>query len=59
LDNRFYRLIEALTRHQVRFIVVGGVAAVLHRAPITTQISIWCTIAARKTSHGSWQHCVN
>ena len=27
LDNRFLRLIEILTRHQVRFIVVDGVAA--------------------------------
>jgi hypothetical protein len=37
LDNRFFRLIEVLSRHQARFIVVGGVAAVLQRTPITTQ----------------------
>ena len=37
LDNRFLRLIEILTRHEVRFIVVGGVAAVLQRTPINTQ----------------------
>lgn len=37
MENRFLRLIEVLTRHQVRFIVVGGVAAVLQRVPIATQ----------------------
>jgi hypothetical protein len=37
LENRFLRLIEILTRHDVRFIVVGGVAAVLQRVPINTQ----------------------
>jgi len=30
-------LIEVLTRHEVEFIVVGGVAAVLQRVPINTQ----------------------
>ena len=33
MENRFLRLIEILTRHDVRFIVVGGVAAVLQRVP--------------------------
>jgi hypothetical protein len=37
LENRFLRLIEILTRHDVRFIVVDGVAAVLQRVPINTQ----------------------
>ena len=37
MENRFLRLIEILTRHNVRFIVVGGVAAVLQRVPINTQ----------------------
>jgi len=37
LENRFLRLIEVLTRHDVRFVVVGGVAAVLQRVPINTQ----------------------
>ena len=37
MENRFLRLIEVLTRHDVRFIVVGGVAAVLQRVPINTQ----------------------
>ncbi len=32
----FRALLETLFRHGVRFIVVGGVAAVLHGAPITT-----------------------
>jgi hypothetical protein len=37
VENRFLRLIEILTRHEVRFIVVGGVAAVLQRVPVNTQ----------------------
>ena len=37
MENRFLRLIEALVRHEVRFIVVGGVAAVLQRVPVNTQ----------------------
>jgi hypothetical protein len=37
LQNRFLRLIEALVRNDVRFIVVGGVAAVLQRVPVSTQ----------------------
>ena len=32
----FREILEVLNRHQVEFIVVGGVAAVLHGAPITT-----------------------
>jgi hypothetical protein len=35
--NRFLRLIEALARHDVRYVVVGGVAAVLQRVPVNTQ----------------------
>ena len=37
MENRFLRLIEVLDRHEVRFIVVGGVAAVLQRVPVNTQ----------------------
>ncbi len=32
----FYSILEALVRHRVDFIVVGGVAAVLEGAPIST-----------------------
>lgn len=32
----FRYLIETLIRHDVEFVVVGGVAAVLHGAPVTT-----------------------
>lgn len=32
----YQRLIETLTRHGVEFVIVGGVAAVLHGAPVTT-----------------------
>lgn len=32
----FRHLIETLIRHEVEFAVVGGVAAVLHGAPVTT-----------------------
>jgi hypothetical protein len=34
--SRFARVIETLVRHDVRFIIVGGIAAVLQRVPITT-----------------------
>jgi predicted nucleotidyltransferase len=37
LTNRFARVLESLVRHDVRFIVVGGVAAVLQRVPVNTQ----------------------
>ena len=37
LENRFLRLIEVLVTHEVRFIVVGGIAAVLQRVPVNTQ----------------------
>ena len=36
-ENRFLRLIEVFVRHEVRFIVVGGVAAVLQRVPVNTE----------------------
>jgi len=36
VENRFLRLIEVLVRHEVRFIVVGGIAAVLQRVPVNT-----------------------
>jgi predicted nucleotidyltransferase len=35
--NRFARVLETLVRHDVRFIIVGGVAAVLQRVPVATQ----------------------
>jgi Nucleotidyl transferase of unknown function (DUF2204) len=34
--NRFVRIIETLSLHEVRFIIVGGVAAVLQRVPVNT-----------------------
>lgn len=34
--NRFVRLIETLCLHEVKYIIVGGVAAVLQRVPINT-----------------------
>lgn len=34
--NRFARIIETLVEHDVRFIIVGGIAAVLQRVPIVT-----------------------
>jgi hypothetical protein len=37
MANRFLRLIETLVRNDVRFIVVGGIAAVLQRVPVNTQ----------------------
>jgi hypothetical protein len=37
MENRFLRLIEVLVRHEVRYIVVGGIAAVLQRVPANTQ----------------------
>lgn len=36
VQNRFLRLIDCLVRHDVRFIIVGGVAAVLQRVPVNT-----------------------
>jgi hypothetical protein len=33
---RFLEILKVLTRHRVDFIVVGGVSAVLHGAPVTT-----------------------
>jgi hypothetical protein len=37
VENRFLRLIEVFARHEVRYIVVGGIAAVLQRVPVNTQ----------------------
>lgn len=34
--NRFVRIIETLCLHEVKYVVVGGVAAVLQRVPINT-----------------------
>ncbi|MBN1607927.1 MAG: hypothetical protein JW940_14920 [Polyangiaceae bacterium] len=34
--NRFGRILQALVEHDVRFVIVGGVAAVLQRVPVTT-----------------------
>jgi len=33
---RFLEILRVLTRHRIDFIVVGGVSAVLHGAPVTT-----------------------
>jgi hypothetical protein len=35
-ESRYLRLIDALIAHDVRFVIVGGMAAVLQRAPILT-----------------------
>jgi hypothetical protein len=35
-QNRFFRLLEVLFRHEVEFVIVGGVAALLEGAPILT-----------------------
>jgi hypothetical protein len=35
-NPRFLEILKVLTRHRVDFIVVGGVSAVLHGAPVTT-----------------------
>jgi hypothetical protein len=35
-NPRFLEILKALTRHRVDFIVVGGVSAVLHGAPVAT-----------------------
>lgn len=32
----FHKILETLSRHKVEFIVVGGICAVLHGAPVTT-----------------------
>ncbi len=36
MSGSFGHILEVLTRHRVEFVVVGGVAAVLHGAPVTT-----------------------
>jgi hypothetical protein len=33
---KFLEILKVLTRHRVEFIIVGGVSAVLHGAPVTT-----------------------
>jgi hypothetical protein len=35
-NPKFLEILKVLTRHRVDFIVVGGVSAVLHGAPVTT-----------------------
>jgi len=35
-NPRFLEILKVLTRHRVDFIIVGGVSAVLHGAPVTT-----------------------
>jgi hypothetical protein len=35
-NPRFLEILKVLIRHRVDFIVVGGVSAVLHGAPVTT-----------------------
>jgi len=34
--SRFFEVLQALTEHRVDFIVVGGVAAIVEGAPVTT-----------------------
>lgn len=36
MSPSFQTILAALQRHGVEFVVVGGVAAVLHGAPVTT-----------------------
>lgn len=36
-ESRYLHLLDALVRHDVRFVIVGGMAAVLQRAPILTE----------------------
>lgn len=36
MESRFLKLIDTLARHDVRYIVVGGIAAVLHRVVVAT-----------------------
>jgi hypothetical protein len=36
-ESRYLRLIDCLIAHDVRFVIVGGMAAVLQRAPILTE----------------------
>ena len=36
LKPRYFQLLELLSRHDVDFIVIGGVAAILEGVPITT-----------------------
>jgi len=35
--TKFFRLLEVLVQHEIEFIIVGGVAAILEGAPILTQ----------------------
>ncbi len=35
-NSDFVQILETLVRHQVDFIIIGGVCAVLHGAPVTT-----------------------
>lgn len=35
-NPRFLEILRVLTRHRVDFVIVGGVSAVLHGAPVTT-----------------------
>jgi hypothetical protein len=35
-EPRFFEIVEVLTRHGVEFILVGGVAAILEGAPVST-----------------------
>jgi predicted nucleotidyltransferase len=35
--GRFLRIFETLARHDVRFVIVGGMSAVLHRVPVVTE----------------------
>ncbi|MBN2529736.1 MAG: hypothetical protein JXR76_25320 [Deltaproteobacteria bacterium] len=37
MSNRLLKLLECLNDSQIEYILVGGMAAVLHGAPVTTQ----------------------
>ena len=36
MNPSFREILELLNKHQVEYVVIGGVAAVLHGAPVTT-----------------------
>jgi hypothetical protein len=36
VGSRFLEILKVLSRHQVEFILVGGVAAILEGAPVST-----------------------
>jgi len=36
MNPSFREILELLNKHQVEYVVIGGVAAVIHGAPVTT-----------------------